>query len=757
MKKLILILLVALLTAAPAYAQKSFDMRYNEAVEFYTKKQYDKAIKVLDAAKKSPGVTKAQIEKANRLRNQCTSAISKGKDLNLSKEEIFAPGPGITDSIYVTAGKAWTVTACPEWCNTWQEQDVLFIEVLPNEERTSKKGNIEVTMGKERTAYIIVTQDPRLDINCPVRVLTTPGRAMVYVDLQDGALSEDFILPEGRHRIRVEKNGYERRDTTVVLGKEQEAGAVYRFNLRPLFATVSVNIAAADGNTLDFNPSLEISGNEVNLHPSTVKSFNLDQDISYYSLYEDNLIPLHPGQYLLKVSAPGYVPARTNFEAVASGNKVFDFSLDPVTGTVSVSDEENAAGALVFVDGKEAGKVPFSGLTLKMGKHSLRFEKPGFVTDQPEYEVEVSEGGNTEFKVVMAPYNDYTITSEPNYCKVYLDGEYAGTTPLNLTVREGEHLLRLEKNGYYPVEKFITPALDGEAKQLSFVMDNAYPLLVTADKDSLSVIISKGKGRDRRVYAQDVKTPATVQIPLSKEPYDLELIRSDRKTAYKGRINFSDPSKDQVKILTWEDGSPILSVNAYLLGPEPSLGSSSLNKDYRRLGEATLSSMRLFPGLSTGVAKAAFFVQTDPNVAIQYPADAAAANPVGLIPAFSILFINEEFRVGGALFPFMDVAGLATYTWYPNLSGFLNFTHMSGHDVFIGAELTSRLSIFNVNLKAGMMGFFGGEAHIHYKTAGTNNDAFVHEAYTPPMAFVISAGFTLGSNNCRGENILRVF
>ena len=108
--------------------------------------------------------------------------------------------------------------------------------------------------------------------------------------------------------------------------------------------------------------------------------------------------------------------------------------------------------------------------------------KPGFVTDQPEYEVEVSEGGNTEFKVVMAPYNDYTITSEPNYCKVYLDGEYAGTTPLNLTVREGEHLLRLEKNGYYPVEKFITPALDGEAKQLSFVMDNAYPLLVTADK-----------------------------------------------------------------------------------------------------------------------------------------------------------------------------------------------------------------------------------------------------------------------------------
>ena len=159
MKKLIFLLLLVFLAAAPAYAQKSFDMRYKEAVEYYTKKQFDMAIKVLDAAKKSPGVTKDQISKANRLRSQCLASKQKLSDLNLSKESVYAGGAGQKDSIYVTAGKAWEVTSAPSWCDTWTEADVLFIEVEPNSEHSPRNGIIEVSMGKERTAYIMVNMN----------------------------------------------------------------------------------------------------------------------------------------------------------------------------------------------------------------------------------------------------------------------------------------------------------------------------------------------------------------------------------------------------------------------------------------------------------------------------------------------------------------------------------------------------------------------------------------------------------------------
>ena len=768
MKKLTLLLFVFLLAAAPAYAQKSFDMRYNEAVEYYTSKQYDKAIKVLDAAKKSPGVTKDQIAKANRLKSQCQASKQKQSDLNLSKESVFAPGIGQTDSIYVTAGKKWEVTSCPAWCETWKEDDVLFIEVLPNKESTPKKGIIEVSMGKERTAYILVSQEKRLDINCPVRVLTRPERAMVYIDSNQGMLSEDFVLSEGKHRIRIEKSGYERKDTTVVIGKENQDGAVYEFALKPLFATITVDVKPAEGYSFDVDPTLDISGNEVNLHPSIVQHFNVDKDISYYSIYDGNVIPLHPGQYVLRVAAKGFVPEKKNIEAVKAQNNHYEFTLVPVCGTLSVSDEENAAGAVVFVDNKEVGTVPLEGVTLKTGVHVIRIQKPGHMTENEEYEVEVFEDKNTEYKVVMQRYGEFALTSDPAYCKIYLDGEYAGTTPLQLRLKEGVHNLRAEKNGFYPVEQSLVPDLDDRVvTNIHLSLENAYPLTISCDRDSLDIVVSKGTGKNRVVYAEGVKTPATVQLPLSKTPYHLEILRSDNKTAYKGNFLFSKQASDKVKVLTWTDGTPFLTANVFVLGPKEKI--PVLGKDFRRIGDASLSSMRLLPGLTTNLAKASLFTG-DAAAHVTYPANDKYKNPlqptdtedgykdVAVIPAFSILLINEEFRVGGSVLPFLDVDFLATYAWYPNLTKILPFTHMSGHDVFFGVELSSRMKIINFNLKAGMQGLFDGKANIcRPGTATVTNGVYTTVDCTQPLQFVVTAGFTLGSGNCRGQNILRVF
>lgn len=771
MKKLILLLFVFFVAAAPAYAQKSFDMRYNEAVEYYTSKQYDKAIKVLDAAKKSPGVTKDQIAKANRLKSQCQASKQKQSDLNLSKESVFAPGIGQTDSIYVTAGKKWEVTSCPAWCETWKEDDVLFIEVLPNKESTPKKGIIEVSMGKERTAYILVSQEKRLDINCPVRVLTRPERAMVYIDSNQGMLSEDFVLSEGKHRIRIEKSGYERKDTTVVIGKENQDGAVYEFALKPLFATITVDVKPAEGYSFDVDPTLDISGNEVNLHPSIVQHFDVDKDISYYSIYDGNVIPLHPGQYVLRVAAKGFVPEKKNIEAVKAQNNHYEFTLVPICGTLSVSDEENAAGAVVFVDNKEVGTVPLEGVTLKTGVHVIRIQKPGHMTENEEYEVEVFEDKNTEYKVVMQRYGEYSLTSDPAYCKIYLDGKYEGTTPLQLRLKEGVHKLRAEKNGFYPVEQSLIPDLDNSAViDIHLSLENAYPMTITCDKDSMDVVVSKGAGKNRVVYAEGVKTPATVQLPLSKTPYHLEILKSDKKTAYKGNFLFSKQQNNKVKVLTWTDGTPIISANWFLIKPSAfeTLTTdieSGAKKPFQRVADASLSSLRILPGLTTNLVKASLFFQTDSSHLIYNEGENneltlrdTGYKDVVMLPAFSILLINEEFRVGGSVLPFMDVDFLATYAWYPNLTKILPFTHMSGHDVFFGVELSSRMKIINFNLKAGMQGLFDGKANI-CRPGATNvtNGVYSTVDCTQPLQFVVTAGFTLGAGNSRGQNILRVF
>ena len=76
MKRILVLLLLAMLSSFAAFAQKTFDARYNEAVEYYTQKQFDKAIKVLETAKKTSGVTKAQVAQATRLIKQCQASVS---------------------------------------------------------------------------------------------------------------------------------------------------------------------------------------------------------------------------------------------------------------------------------------------------------------------------------------------------------------------------------------------------------------------------------------------------------------------------------------------------------------------------------------------------------------------------------------------------------------------------------------------------------------------------------------------------------
>lgn len=784
MKKLLSLLFLVFLLTAPAYAQKSFDMRYNEAVEYYTAKQYDKAIKVLEAAKKSPGVTKDQVAKATRLIKQCQSSKQKMSDLNLSKETIFASGQGQRDSIYVTAGKDWEVTACPLWCDTWVNDDVLFIEVSPNEEAVTRKGIIEVSMGKERTAYLTVNQEKRVFADCPVRIVSMPERAMITIDNDPSMLSEDFILSEGKHRIRLEKNGYERKDTTIVLDRNDADGVSFVIPLSPMFSTVSIDVKPADGYSFEAEPVVDISGNEVDLHPSIIKSFNVDQDISYYTMYDGDVIPLHPGQYVVKARAEGFIAQKQNIKAERGKNQKLEFVLTPVTGTLSVSDEENASGALVYVDGKEVGSVPFSGVALKTGKHRVRIVKPDFITDDEEYEVEIFEGKNTEHKVSMQGYREYKLSSDPAYCKIYMDGVYAGTTPMDLIVRDGEHVLRIEKAGYFPESRIINTATDAQ-NSFNITLENAYPFKVMADKDSLGILITKGNGRNQIVYAQNVKTPAEVQIPLSKQPYQIELKRFDSKTVYKGNFNFNKQARNQLKILTWADGTPIIATNVYVPFKANRLdyGFSGVNikKNYIRVADVSLAPIRLFPGLTTNLAKATAFWGSsliwpnDPE-RIRYPDDSennlkaleylnedgttnVLYNDVLLIPAFTAILINGELRIGGAVTSFMDAGLSASYAWYPDLTKLVSgFTHMSGHDMFIGGEVSSRLQVVNMNVKAGVQVFWG-QANISRpdKKQVNGSNYYITVPYNPGLLYSVSVGFTLGGRNSRGQNFLRVF
>jgi hypothetical protein len=64
--------------------------------------------------------------------------------------------------------------------------------------------------------------------------------------------------------------------------------------------------------------------------------------------------------------------------------------------------------------------------------------------------------GCATFVTGGGPDQKIRITSEPNGARVYVDGNYRGTTPTSVSMtRVDNHLLRVELDGYVPFERDI--------------------------------------------------------------------------------------------------------------------------------------------------------------------------------------------------------------------------------------------------------------------------------------------------------------
>ncbi|MBQ7268680.1 MAG: PEGA domain-containing protein [Bacteroidales bacterium] len=736
-----------------------FEDRCKRAEELRAQKNWTKAIEMLLSAKKVAGITQAQMDEADRRIRLYRNEMYKSKELRLSETRIVAEAAGAAQRIGVTAGQSWKISQCPQWCLATAESDALLVTVEPNSERQPRSGEIVVAMGKI-TAMLEVEQAERPMISGNVVIRTVPEKALIRVDDEQATLKNKFTLSEGRHIIRLEKDGYMRRDTVVTIDPSSPSDTTYLFNLTREFATLSVNITSAKGYEFTELPVLEINGNVVDLHPRNLNDFDKDQPIAWYTLYKGDEIPLrYSDDHILKVSADGFRTQTRSISLDREHNHLsLSFELEPFCGTLTLTDEENATGARVFINEQDAGTVPFSGKVLQRGNYTVRLVKPGYRTVEDEFNITINGDQETALRISMFPFSSYYITSEPAYCKVFVDGIPAGTTPVSIPMKEGEHVLTITKDGFFPETRTISTDLSLLSHPVDVTLEKTFPLTVRSAKESYDLIISKGSGKNKKVYYDTLETTATVQLPLSKERYSVKLKRYGKRCMYRGKFRFNDPKKNQLNLLAWTPGVSLLSADWYLMRP-PVFSYEDVKTDpanpttfnYNRIADISVGTIPIVRGLSTSVAKGSLFWE-------DWGAPRAETDPASpmVVPALTVLFLNGDFRVGGAIFQYMDVNLLASYAWYPDLSGILQFSHMSGHDIFLGLELNSRIPVFNLHLKAGLQAFYG-QGNILRPGTGKID---IQKNYTVPVQdfkFVVSAGFTLGTHKTRGQSILRIF
>lgn len=137
------------------------------------------------------------------------------------------------------------------------------------------------------------------------------------------------------------------------------------------------------------------------------------------------------------------------------------------TATLAVTTDPDQAA--VYIDGDSVGITPLQNHTVAAGPVQVRVVKEGYTPIDTTLEIEAESAralGNLE---LTAGQVRLSVSTDPAEARVFVDEEAVGVTPLDSTVQvpTGERMLRIEKEGYVPLDTTLTADADETPLQLS--------------------------------------------------------------------------------------------------------------------------------------------------------------------------------------------------------------------------------------------------------------------------------------------------
>jgi len=775
--------------------QRYYNGEWDNAIKLFQAAIADTKANANEKAKAEQWIVKCNTAKKEAAKKQEDMRIAALERFILSTNEIITTCSGKDTVINIETANAWKLQSFPDWCEITDNIYSISIKIAENKSLEPRNGKIEIVSmvsPAKKKPYTLKHEITVQQQGRPVNVINTkfatiPTNALITID--GGKLdliSGNFVeLKEGSYHISISKPNYVPFDTTLVIDPfEKCSSKTLTIKLTPEFATANITLATEEGAylTIENSPVLKIDNRVIELSDllegSVPRDFSSNNQLEYYKLYKPNSIPLPAGKHIVNISASGFENYVDTIFVSKGKSTDFSFNLIAKSGKLIINNIENADSCKVFVDKKDVGYAPGEFRVIS-GLHTITFYKDGFLCPQAAILAEIEENKDYTIDLKMLPYFKYTFNSDPQGANVIFDGEKRWSTPVfNQKVTQGEHSVSFVKEGYLTINRTIH--VEDKDDSLFVHMPETNKLDLIADVENLHVIIKNRKTKE--IVSSERVTNESVDIPYGK--YIIELRRYNKYSmskeelrtiesqlgvkdlAYKGRLKF-DEKHNRKKVLTFSEKGVVLGAQYSFMGistpsfsPETSTTGSSVSS-YRYLGEVNLGKFKIFPGYSTSIVKASAFLADDKNNAVRW-GNSSGISGCPLLFNGTVIFLNGEMRIGGAIAEHLDCNILGSYSWTPefhkwgNLSNDMSFGYISGVDLFIGAEISTRIKAFNVNLRIGEQFYAAGKVNVPNKVIpGCENIKGFYEKEFSSNAFVISLGFTLGKN--RGNAMIRVF
>jgi eukaryotic-like serine/threonine-protein kinase len=193
---------------------------------------------------------------------------------------------------------------------------------------------------------------------------------------------------------------------------------------------------------------------------------------------------LEAGQHTITVSKAGY-STDTRSVAVASGNKAFVVAhLALLMATLSVTS--TPAGANVYVDGKDTGKLTPAQVSVDKGQHVVLVRKSGYIDETTSAQFVLAQtvtfaptlrslGNVDDIKTVgkmnklfggkaAAGMGSVSIRTQPKGAQVAVNQHILDkSSPVDFVLDPGNYVIDITLTGYAPIHKVITVDKGGKA------------------------------------------------------------------------------------------------------------------------------------------------------------------------------------------------------------------------------------------------------------------------------------------------------
>jgi serine/threonine protein kinase len=197
-----------------------------------------------------------------------------------------------------------------------------------------------------------------------------------------------------------------------------------------------------------------------------------------------NLSGLNPGQHTLIISKPGYQAETRNIDVASGSKSMISLQLAPMTATVSLSSEP--AGAAIWMDGKDTGRVTPAQISVdKPGNHNFVFKKQGYLDESATSNLQVGQTfrlsptlrvlGNTDdikiggkFKKLFgggdtSGMGAVSVKTQPKGAQVAINNRILDKfSPVELYLDPGTYVVDITLSGFKSVHRVINVEKNGK-------------------------------------------------------------------------------------------------------------------------------------------------------------------------------------------------------------------------------------------------------------------------------------------------------